>query len=129
MTYKRVLPHSFFYFQKDNLDHNLHYCFTSHIISYSFIGISLMKFMYLINTVKLARMKTIIKDERQIKLQQAALNVIPDKTHLRLINAHYSCGECYAAWFGPPVCISCGKKNVCYCLKLIFRTRHFRRFF
>lgn len=52
-----------------------------------------MKFMYLIiNTVKLASMKTIIKDERQIKLQQPTLNVIPDKTHLRLINAHYSCG-------------------------------------
>lgn len=71
-----------------------------------------MKFMYLIiNTVKLASMKTIIKDERQIKLQQPTLNVIPDKTHLRLINAHYSCGECYAAWFGPPVCIPCGKKT------------------
>lgn len=56
-------------------------------------------------------MKTVLKDEQHSSLSFNNLKASATKTHLRSIEAHYSCSECYAAWYGQPVCIACGKQT------------------
>ncbi len=61
---------------------------------------------------KLARMKSIINTKEQEQFRRSSLkDPLFEKTTSPLINNHYTCCECYAAWFGKPICITCGKEK------------------
>ncbi len=59
---------------------------------------------------KLARMKSIINTKEQSQFRRSSLYAsLFEQTTPSLMNNHYTCCECYAAWYGKPTCIACGK--------------------
>jgi hypothetical protein len=71
-----------------------------------------MNAMSFITLLKLARMKSTINTKEQEQSRRSTLrDPLSEKTTSPLINNHYTCCECYAAWFGKPICIACGKEK------------------
>ena len=57
-------------------------------------------------------MKSIINTKEQDQLRRSSLDdLLFEQTIPPLMNNHYTCCECYAAWYGKPTCIACGKER------------------
>ncbi|WP_241802830.1 hypothetical protein [Aliivibrio logei] len=70
-------------------------------------------------------MKTVIKPEEQEKFGRSELDSLSEKSTSFPINSHYTCCECYAAWFGQPICIACGKEKFVITTDLYSEQRKF----
>lgn len=79
-----------------------------------------------ITLLMLARMKSIINTKKQDQFRRSSLDdLLLEKTLSPLMNNHYSCCECYAAWYGKPVCIACGKDKFVITTNLYSEQRKF----